>query len=42
MTRVLLPRPSLARVMQTQASNLDRRVRAALTHALTWKQTKKL
>ena len=40
--RVLDPRPSLDRVMQDEAKNLDRRVRAALTQALTWKQTKTL
>jgi hypothetical protein len=39
-SRVLEPRPFLDRVMTEQASELDRRVRLALTNALTWKETK--
>jgi hypothetical protein len=38
--RVLLPRPSLDRVMAEEEPELDRRVRTALDHALTWRQTK--
>jgi hypothetical protein len=38
--RVLEPRPFLDLVMAREANELDRRVRAALEHALTWKQTK--
>jgi hypothetical protein len=38
--RVLEPRPFLDRVMAQQAPELDRRVRLALEHALTWKETK--
>jgi hypothetical protein len=38
--RILQPRPSLDRVMAEEAPELDRRVRAALDHALTWRQTK--
>lgn len=38
--RVLLPRPSLDRVLNDAAANLDRRVLAALHAGLTWKQTK--
>jgi hypothetical protein len=36
----LEPRPFLDLVMAREANELDRRVRAALEHALTWKQTK--
>lgn len=39
-SRVLEPRPFLDRVMNEQASELDRRVRKALEGALTWKETK--
>jgi hypothetical protein len=38
--RVLEPRPFLDRVMNEQADELDRRVRAAIDHGLTWKETK--
>lgn len=38
--RVLLPRPSLDRVMAQEASELERRVGEAMTKGLTWKQTK--
>jgi hypothetical protein len=38
--RVLEPRPFLDRVMAQEAKELDRRVGAALTGGLTWKQTK--
>lgn len=38
--RVLEPRPFLDRVMQQEEPNIERRVRAALTQALKWKQTK--
>jgi hypothetical protein len=38
--RVLEPRPFLDRVMQQEGPELDRRVRLALSKALTWKQTK--
>jgi hypothetical protein len=36
----LEPRPFLDRVMQQEAPELNRRVREAVTHVLTWKQTK--
>jgi hypothetical protein len=39
-TRILEPRPFLDRVMQQEAPELNRRVRNAVTHVLTWKQTK--
>lgn len=39
-TRVLEPRPFLDRVMDEQASELERRTRDALGKGLTWKQTK--
>jgi hypothetical protein len=38
--RVLEPRPFLDRVMTQEAPELERRVRTALDHALTWKETK--
>jgi hypothetical protein len=38
--RVLEPRPFLDRVMTEQRAELDRRVRMALEHALTWRETK--
>jgi hypothetical protein len=38
--RVLEPRPFLDRVMAQEGPNIERRVRAALTQALKWKQTK--
>jgi hypothetical protein len=38
--RVLLSRPHLDRVMAQEAPELDRRVRAALTQALKWRETK--
>lgn len=38
--RVMEPRPFLDRVMNREAPELDRRVRLALTGALTWKETK--
>jgi hypothetical protein len=38
--RVLEPRPFLDRVMTEQRGELDRRVRMALEHALTWRETK--
>jgi hypothetical protein len=38
--RVLEPRPSLDRVIAEEKPALDRRVRAALDHGLTWRQTK--
>lgn len=40
-SRVLEPRPFLDRVMTQEAPELDRRVRLALTNALTWKETKR-
>jgi hypothetical protein len=39
-TRVLEPRPFLDRVMQQEAPDITRRLRAAFEKALTWKQTK--
>lgn len=39
-SRVLEPRPFLDRVMNEQAPELERRMRAALDSALTWKETK--
>lgn len=39
-TRVLEARPFLSRVMDEQAAELDRRVRAAMTSALKWRGTK--
>lgn len=39
--RVLEPRPFLDRVMAEQTKELDRRVRAALTGGMTWKETKR-
>ena len=41
-SRVLAPRPALDRVMTQEGPQLDKRVRAALAQALTWKQTKRL
>lgn len=38
--RVLEPRPFLDRVMTEQRAELERRVRMALEHALTWRETK--
>lgn len=38
--RVLEPRPFLDKVMTQEAPELDRRVRRALSEALTWKATK--
>jgi hypothetical protein len=38
--RVLEPRPFLDHVMAQEEPNIERRVRAALTQALKWKQTK--
>jgi hypothetical protein len=38
--RVLEPRPFLDRVMDQEHTEIDRRVRLALSKALTWKQTK--
>jgi hypothetical protein len=38
--RVLLPRPSLDRVMAEEARELDRRVGTAMTQGLRWKETK--
>ena len=38
--RVMEPRPFLDRVMAQEEPNIERRVRAALTQALKWKQTK--
>jgi hypothetical protein len=39
-SRVLAPRPHLDRVMQEEAPELDRRIRAALDHGLKWRETK--
>jgi hypothetical protein len=41
LSRVLLPRPHLDRVMEQEAPELDRRVREALDQSLTWRETKK-
>lgn len=38
--RVMEPRPFLDLVMAREAPNIERRVRAALTQAMKWKQTK--
>jgi hypothetical protein len=38
--REMEPRPFLDRVMAQEQAAIDRRVHAALTNALTWKQTK--
>jgi len=38
--REMEPRPFLDRVMEQEHTELDRRVRLALSKALTWKQTK--
>lgn len=38
-TRVLEPRPFLDRVMAQEAPEIDRRVKQAMSQALTWKQT---
>lgn len=40
-TRVLEPRPFLDRVMTQEAPEIERRMRDAFDHALTWKETKK-
>lgn len=39
-SRVLLPRPHLDRVMTQEESNLERRVRAALTSGAKWRATR--
>lgn len=39
--RVLEPRPFLDRVMTQEASEIERRMRSAFDHSLTWKETKK-
>ena len=38
--RVLLPRPSLDLVMADEEPALEKRVRAALDHGMTWRETK--
>lgn len=40
-TRILEPRPFLDRVMEQEAPEIDRRMKAAFDKALTWKETAK-